>query len=771
MDVYPHLRIEREQPVNEKRPGQYRPPPPPADIRGHARRLQHSLARAREAVRQDVGGFDARPLFKLQIGQFSPEQVEQGFPGVEVVSQEDGGYALAFATQDALGEFEARLATLADGETPKYPGILYALQAFDRWTAEDRKGWALKRDGLPQHDSFMLDVELWPIRFQAERKAMVGAFENWLEQADIARLDKIDTDSLVLYRVRLNGDQAEQLLRHRDARTVDLPPRFGLELQALRLDIKDLPDIPSPPNAAPFVAILDSGIAASHPLLNSALADAQGFLPPDREAHDNAGHGTHVAGIALYGDVEECYQSQIFAPGLRLLSGRILDGNADANTRLIENVVEEAVRYFHEQYRCRVFNLSYGDLNKPYHGGRQRGLAYTLDRLSRELDILFIVPTGNFPDVPLDWLQHEYPAYLLKPEARLLDPAPALNVLTVGGIARWDQTANSIRWPHDPREQPIAQRDQPSPFSRCGASVKGAIKPELVAHGGNWALHQVTGQIIERGLGELSTCKDFAEGRVLAEKSGTSFAAPHIAHVAARLLDELPVDASMNLVRALLVANARTPHASIELFGNDEDKLAQTVGYGMVDTAGLYRSTEEQVILIAEAALGNKRHHFYEIPVPESFYGGSRRSRKREITVALAHYPPVKTTRLDYKAARLEFRLVEADSLNACSTMFDRDTPEDEYQNLKELNTSKAFYGAKKRSKGTVQASTWVIKRARQKRLFVVVTRNDFGWAEQDAEERYALVIRLSDRENEEARLYTQINARLQARERARVRV
>lgn len=57
--------------------------------------------------------------------------------------------------------------------------------------------------------------------------------------------------------------------------------------------------------------------------------------------------------------------------------------------------MEEAVRYFVENYDCRIFNLSYGDPGRPYRGGRVSGLAVTLDALSRELGVLFVVPTGN----------------------------------------------------------------------------------------------------------------------------------------------------------------------------------------------------------------------------------------------------------------------------------------------------------------------------------------------------------------------------------------
>ncbi len=724
-----------------------------------------------EEAGKDIGGFDDRPLFKLKVGTLPPEKIEQGFPGVEVVSQEDGGYALAFADKTALDEFEARLSQLADGMIPKYANILYALEAFDHWASEDRMGWALRREGLPAQEPFILDVELWPLGRRDERAAMISAFNAWVEEEGSEVLDRINAEDFVAYRLRLFRKHAESLLRHRDVRTADLPPRLGLELGIMQLDIHEVGQS-APPGEAPLVAVLDSGIAEGHPLLAPALGDAQGFLLPDKASHDDDGHGTVVAGIALYGDVEACAQAKEFIPQLRLLSGRVLDHKAGSDARFIENIVDEAVRYFHENYGCRVFNLSYGNLNKPYLGGRVGGLAYTLDRLARELDVLFVVPTGNFLDIPADWLKNEYPHYLFKDEARLIDPATALNALTVGSLARWDRSVKAWRWPTDLPEKPIAQRDQPSSFTRCGCSVKGAIKPELVAYGGNQAIDPRGRNVSDRWLGELSTDKDFAEGRLLSERAGTSFAAPHIAHAAARLLAEVP-NASMNLLRALLIANGRIPAASHDLFRGEEDQLAQVVGYGMVDVSNLYRSTEEQVILFSESALIDKHHHFYEVPIPESFYNSGKKSRRREITVALAHCPPVRTTRLDYKASRFQFRLVEAETLEDAVAAFDKATV-DEVESIKEINCNKTTYGTQKRAYGTVQASTWAIKRSRKERLFVAVTRNDHAWGISPftlEEEPYALVIRMSDCENEEAQLYTQIRAQLQARERARVRI
>jgi len=775
-DTYPHLQLAREQPVNQRRsrPAPLRVPEP-EDPRGFGASLRQSLQSVQEQVAQEeLGGFDDRRLIKLELSTpLDPASFRGISREIEIVSQEDRKVVLAFATEAALAVFEAKLTTLAEGGRPTRRELLFALKGFDRWTEEDRTGWALNHEGWPPEGPFTLDVELWPVSPATERDRSWQAFEAWLREQGIAWLGAVKQPGLMLYRVRVERDQASLLLRHRDVRTVDLPPLHGLEISLLQTDIQNLPPVPTPPPDAPGVVVLDSGLATGHPVLAPAVGDSQSFLP-GLGPEDQHGHGTQVAGIALYGDAEAAVRAGAFTPTLRLFSGRVLDGANANETGFVENHVENAVRYFHREYGCRVFNLSYGDLRKPYQGRHVRGLAVTLDTLARELGVLFVVPTGNFggtDEVPADW-RAEYPEYLLWTAAALLDPAPALNALTVGSLARRDATFSAQRYQNDAAEQPLARRDQPSPFTRSGPSVGNAIKPELVAYGGNWAVNTrtVNRWTVRQGLGEFSTCKDFAAGRLFAEDSGTSFAAPQIAHLAARILVEHP-QADHNLLRALLVAHARWPEASKALLPDKTEHL-RICGYGKVDDAALDRSTEQDVTLIATDAIPDRCHHFYEIPLPAELLEG--RQRTREITVALAHSPAVRTTRITYKSCEMEFRLVWAVDLGHVTRMFNAATSRDDYQRIPEATGTRV--GSRNRGAGTVQADTWTLRRVtaqrRMQKLFVVVTRIDEAWGRELTltEEPYALAVALHDRENAAARLYTQIQARLRARVQARVR-
>ncbi|PKM03753.1 MAG: hypothetical protein CVV16_07820 [Gammaproteobacteria bacterium HGW-Gammaproteobacteria-6] len=767
-----HIRIVREEAINERRPK--KPPlrPAPSDPSGYGRRLKRSFD---AAIETDVAipGFDDRRLLKLEVvAGFRPDDFT-AIPGVEVLSQEGSTVVLIFADARGVREFEQRLTMLArDGKVTR-KDIFFALQAFDHWTPEDRTGRALADAELPDAGAFLVDVELWPLPKPGDRQAMVAAFEAWLAQAAIASLDKLDKASLLMFRLRVDAQQLSNLLNHRDVRQVDLPPDYGLEMELVNFDVNQLPAVESPTDDAALIGVLDSGVAGGHPLLRAALGEAEGFVLPDRESADQQGHGSRVAGLALYGDVRACLQRNEFVPQLRLLSGRVFNNDGRDDTRFVEKNVEDAVRYFHGEYGCRVFCFSYGDRNKIYDGRHLRGLAYVLDSLSRELGVLFVVPTGNLcsDDLPADPVA-SYPGYLLEDNARLLDPAPALNVLTVGGLAEFEADAAAQRYPDTIEGQSIAKSCEPAPFTRCGPSVNGAIKPDLVEYAGNQAVSR-NGAIVSRRLGVLSLSKDFASGHPLNEDVGTSFAAPRVAHVAARVLNHEP-QASSNLLRAMLAAHARWPERAIALMTEsgklDMDSLLKLCGYGRVRDDAVYESLDNAVTLFAEDTLQDNHHHFYELPLPPDLWTPGKRTR--EITVSLAHSPDVRTTRIDYRATKLSFQLVSKPSLQTVSAWFRKKRDEgaakaDEYSRGRGVTLTQ-------RSRGTLQTATWRFPSARSAddfKLFLVVTRHDANWSEVKATpEPYALAFTIQDRENLKAKLYQQIQLQLQLREQVRIR-
>lgn len=220
-------------------------------------------------------------------------------------------------------------------------------------------------------------------------------------------------------------------------------------------------------------------------------------------------------------------------------------------------------------------------------------------------------------------------------------------------------------------------------------------------------------------------------------------------------------------------AHARWPEACESLLGprntpERRDRLLKLIGYGRVDDTALYRSLDHTVTLLAEERIDNDRHHFFELPLPDSFWANGRRTR--EVTVALAYSPEVRTTRLDYRRAKLWFTLVAASSLDQVTQAFRRNREE----GMGEHSTGRWLPNSTRKN-GTLQISRWTFKQApsRGDKVFVVVTRQDSAWSQDEhraEDEPYALAVVLADREQANAQLYAQVQAMLQARAQARAR-
>lgn len=776
--AYPHLSFSKEVPLNPRRSNGFGKQTKCDNPQEHGKKLQKQVVSFQEAISNQVGGDSSRNLIQIKlVEKINFEDITRH--GISIIAQQDDTVYLAFADENQLNEFNSRLAMLVEGEYVTYPHLLYAIDKIDAWSAEDRKSWALEHFGFPQEELFRLDIELWPVGSvpSAVRDKLIADFKIWLASENITSLDSLSRDSLVMFRVEVTLQQADKLLNHKDVRQVDLPPRAGVEFSQLNIDVNDIPlKLNDLPENASLICILDSGINTNHALLQGAIGDAQSFIEGEDES-DIVGHGTAVAGIALFGDIEERIDSNEWTRELRILSGKVLTKNEYDepvfDEKTIESTLIEAITYFHQKYACRIYNLSLGNLNAPYSNAHISGIAVTLDELARELDILIIVSSGNYSgsEIINNW-RDDYPNYLLSEDAALIDPAPAANALTVGAFAKHTMSYVERRYHHqgEINELHVANEGQVSPFSRSNQKSKSALKPELLAHGGNFAVSaRQEGQgwrQVSKHLGVV-TLNHLPQGNtILSEFCGTSFSAPYIAHLAGRLLNNYP-NASANLLRALLANHARVAK-EIESTFQEKEHVRRVAGYGVVDEDSLFKSSEEHVVLITEELIENDTHQFFELPIPDEYYRKGKASRT--ITATLAYSPSVRTTRLEYLASKMKFHLVNADSLDAVTKAFNNENKKT-VKSIPECDGDKRDITQDDRSRGTLQSSTWTYNQfGKPRKLFLVVTRQDQQWAQVKEKESYALAISITDRENEEAELYQQISTQLQAREQARQR-
>jgi subtilisin family serine protease len=101
--------------------------------------------------------------------------------------------------------------------------------------------------------------------------------------------------------------------------------------------------------AGVIVAVIDSGVHASHPHVG-AVEESVCLDPPDGDVVDRLGHGTAVA--AAIRDI---------APGTTLIVGKLFDRSLSTNAAALARGIDWAV-----ERQARVINLSLGTAN-PAH--------------------------------------------------------------------------------------------------------------------------------------------------------------------------------------------------------------------------------------------------------------------------------------------------------------------------------------------------------------------------------------------------------------------
>jgi hypothetical protein len=396
------------------------------------------------------------------------------------------------------------------------------------------------------------------------------------------------------------------------------------------VELKEKPSPKLPPPDIKTICVLDTGVDQAQPFLRHILLDSVD-LTNDGSSDDYDGHGTFVTGLAAYGNLENRSDPEASA---NIISVKVLGSNANQFTYL-ENKIEQAVQRFHD--RAKIFNLSvmypnYCDTSKP------SDLAYTIDKLSKDYDVLFIVSSGNVKD-DLDQLIHSmpYPTYLGNRECSIYQGAEASSAVTVGGIA------------HKYSDRAIAKVGQPSPFTRRGEFGK-RNKPDVVSHAGNIEVSSSGSPYSNnRALGVASLG---ISPNTLAYGIGTSYSTPIVANILAKLSKEYP-NASINLLKALVVHFAFWPEGHLTLNAGEQLKKA-LYGKGAPEFEKCAYSFNYSPAYVVEDSIGFDEVAFVPIYVPhimKEIFGEKR------IRVTLVYTPPVDLGVDGYTLVDLDFKL------------------------------------------------------------------------------------------------------------------
>ncbi|VVJ23870.1 Uncharacterised protein [Amycolatopsis camponoti] len=545
-------------------------------------------------------------------------------------------------------------ATPIDWDHPQsWADLLDTIEDIALYGPDDRYDREL--DTLTFDRRELLDVVMWPSPGPADAQTRVAAIENLVRAASrddsAIRVVAIDPRPQTTV-IRVSADRAllDRLLAEPWVERVRPPLRPEVTLADLVTATITVP-LPTPDGEP--IGIVDGLAVTANPLLHGAVTASKGF-PAGHVYGGPDDHGTGVAGMAVWGDLEFLVRRTPPSRTPRpVVNARVLEFNGRNNTVVGQPhvTIAEAIRWLVDEHGVRVVSISI-NRNEPADGLLPSELTTTLDELARELDVVIVVSTGNrHTDVPASGWLHGYPGYLVDTDAGIAEPADAALAVTVGSLARRDvpggaSTSSMIA---------IAPAAGPSPFTRSGPTrgknATGTLKPEFVHHGGNWAHDHQLNQLSRRDPGiSVITAIPPQGARFIGVDNGTSYAAPAVAHEVARIATRYP-DASANLLRALLALSARVPEKSA-VAGIDP---LRTCGYGVPDAERILESGGANAILTIEATITTNSVVIHRVPVPYEFAEGAS---KRLFRVALAFDPPVRRSRREYIAGTMSVELV-----------------------------------------------------------------------------------------------------------------
>lgn len=627
------------------------------DRAGHGRRLRRELEGALGSSDDspDVEGtyitFESFPGLELALESLDPrgsgDQPElvavreefgpQGNVQVATVYIPDG------KKEYFLNRLTAYVAT-ATADRAKNAALVEGIQSIRRATI--RELWTDPMDEFPSDPVAAAWWEVWLRGRDGNERARFAAFaaanglrtsEHYLGFGDRTVVLLRSTADQLAEAFRTLDDIAELRRPHEIASLLTTLPSSEqaewLDELRGRLQAADLD--------APAVCVLDTGVQDGHPLLTASLMPADVHTAdPSWLARAVRGHGTEMAGLALFGDLQQAVlSSHPVNLQHRLESVKLLPDVGSNDRELYGALTARSVDRPEIQAggRPRVFMLAVTAQREPTEtdgqgarvaeapsdAGRPTSWSATIDALSfgRAIDDteatftyldrdeprrprLFVVSAGNISD--LDASEDHLARSDLEP---VEDPAQSWNALTVGAYSATDDMSGAPG--AFAGYVPIAPRGELSPVSRTSVLIdrqRWPFKPEVVADGGNVAalpdgsnpdtpenLALLTTRLQQPGQGFFTTTRD------------TSAATAQVAAIAADIQAAYP-GFRPETVRALVVHSAEWTDPMWQHFAGASTKadvvgLLRRYGMGVPDATRALRSATDALTLVAEAQI------------------------------------------------------------------------------------------------------------------------------------------------------------------------
>lgn len=459
--------------------------------------------------------------------------------------------------------------------------LLTLMANFSYWDSNSMNPYGIPNSDV--HNVLLELVENSP-RIAVKQQTIVKAMEDFLDKKQIAyktiesglyQIDFIKKDDLAVLLDNFDVIQRIQSLY----RTRVRPNAFGNPEQVSDATLNLL-------EGAPTIGVIDTGVQRLD-VLNPILEE-DGIDLVDNEEHpyeidltSDSSHGTTVATLAAFGNnFYRNIDADLVDADAKIFSIKVQSGE----TGLV-NIAEirDAIIKAHNEYGIRIFNLSMSVRGKS-HNQDISTYAYLLDELAFTYDLLIFISVGNLSAEDIEYIQIiasdpnttdrvkrflKYPNHFYNPfitldetgchdgqSMNLCEPSESMNNMSVGAIAE------SYNERHGNHGLSLG-KEFPAYYSRKyhvdynslingtrfknNQRNKNLFKPDIVMPGGDQL--DVESQML------VLVPREDGAGLKMGQNSGTSYATPLAANIAAKILRKYP-NLNMQSVKALMINSA-----------------------------------------------------------------------------------------------------------------------------------------------------------------------------------------------------------------------
>ncbi|MDD7148984.1 MAG: S8 family peptidase [Lachnospiraceae bacterium] len=492
------------------------------------------------------------------------------------------------------------------------------------------------------------------------------------------------------------------------------------------------------------ICLLDTGVNNAHPLLKAMLNDSDMHtVKASRGVDDRRGHGTEMAGIAAYYDLQEKLESMSVVEVYHYLESVKILNNPNDNDEELYGAITRQAAYMVEAENSSVNRTFCMAITTPESKDLGNGvptswsaaidalLAGVSEELSDGRKRLMCLSAGNTSIKEIADLDDFLSAVRLH---SVENPAQAWNAVTVGAYT--DKTVIAKREYAD--YSPVSNRGGVSPFTSSSImweKSKWPIKPEVVFEGGN--LGHNPNENLLNGYSELedldmiTTCKDFLVGKSLVATNMTSPATAQAAWMLANIQHNCP-QLWPETIRGLLIHSATWTDEMIRTFipishatKNDYRNLVRVCGYGVPSLERAVYSAQNSVNLIIEdelqpfvkkrgGSVTSNEMHMHDIPWPTDILK-SLGEKTVKMRVTLSYYIEPGPGQIGWKD---KYRYP------SCGLVFDVNNPteskeefkrriskamrdEDEDKTIVSNSSGRWLIGSQNRNVGSIHSDIW----------------------------------------------------------------